>query len=80
MQEIPKHVFQQLIAAQKQSILIYRRQETYGQCYCVSYWWKTYKGASWDRAAAAHSGMLKPNDNDSTELSVGVKVFNPEPK
>lgn len=40
MEEIPKHVFQQLIATQKQSVLIWSRQETYGLCYCVSYWRK----------------------------------------
>ncbi len=40
MEEIPTHVFQQLIATQKQSVLICSRQETYVLCYCVSYWRK----------------------------------------
>lgn len=39
-EEIPTHVFRQLIATQKQSVLICSRQETYVLCYCVSYWRK----------------------------------------
>lgn len=38
------------------------------------------QGASWGRAAAAYRGMLKPNDNDSANLSVGVKLFKPDRK
>lgn len=38
------------------------------------------QGASWGRAAAAYRGMPKPNDNDSTDLSVGVKVFKQDQK
>lgn len=41
---------------------------------------KTYEGSSSGRAATAHRGMLKPNDNDSTGLSLGVKVFAPDQK
>ena len=41
---------------------------------------KTHKGAGRGWAAAAYRGMLKPSDNDSTELSVGVKVFEPDQK
>lgn len=41
---------------------------------------KTYKGASSGRAATAHRGMLKPNDNDSTGSSLGVEVFAPDQK
>lgn len=40
--------------------------------------------ASWDRAAsaaaAAYRGMPTPNDNESTDVSVGVKVFKPNQK
>lgn len=61
-------------------VLICSRQETYGLRYCVGYRRKTYKGAGWGRAAAAYRGMLKPSDNDSTELSVGVEVFKPDQK
>lgn len=51
-------------------------------CVIVSATGENMQGTSWGRAAAvaAYTGMLKPNDNYSTDVSVGAKVFKSDQK
>lgn len=85
-EEVPKHVFQQLIATPRQSVLIFfplffslffaAGSRKHMVCVIVSATGENIQGRqARPSLCSSYRGMLKPNDNDWTELSVGVKAF-----